>query len=222
MDILYEPLTLNASWIPLVLVFILAVLVVIKNVFSYQFEQQYQLVFKNILNPNLKIDYHLVVNFYNALFLIIQSLVLSFLLTLFIIKKTSSSIENEVFLFIKTSAFIFIFFTIKYLLNLIFISLFKLNVLMHKVIYIKTAYLNFLSIYILIWLPFVLFNFSNSYFLFYISTISSLILALYFYYTLLKLNLKTIFKYNFYFILYLCTLEIAPLIILYRVFISKV
>ncbi|NQW35981.1 MAG: DUF4271 domain-containing protein [Flavobacteriales bacterium] len=222
MDIFYQPLTLNTAWIPLIFVFILIVLIAIKNIFSYQFEQRYQLVFRNVLTPNLKIDYSLVVNFYNILFLIIQSLIIGFVLVLFFVKNTALLIENEWHLYLETSFIVLLFFILKYLINLVFIKLFNLNFLMHKIIYIKTTYLNFLSLFVLMWLPFIIFNFDNRNLLLHIASVSSLILALYFYYLILKNNLKIIKKYTFYFILYICTLEIAPIIILYRVLTSKV
>jgi len=220
MEIIYKPLLQNNNWIILVFVFILSMLVVLKQQYKNQFNQQIVAVFKKVWLQNINPDYGIIINFYNAIFTLILSLNLAFVV-LFIQKNFRTHIsENDFYFFLKTGAILLLFFILKLVLNLLFSLFFNLNSILLKIIYIKSTYLNFLSLVLLIWLPFVFFTTKYQVAIFYFGIAISLILALYFYYLILIINLKLAIKHFVYFILYLCALEIAPIILLYRVFIS--
>ncbi len=221
MDVLYQPLASYNNWVILVLTFMLFLLFVIKKYFNQRFSNQLRLITQNIWFPNLNKSYTLIINFYNILFLLIICFSLAFILLIYIDNYTSFVVENSFYLFLKISFYLGLFFIFKQLLNLLFSVVFNLNLLMHKLVYIKISYLNFLGLFVFIWLPFVLFSNGINLFLFKIAGIITLLLAVYFYYLILKNNLKVISKHFFYFILYLCTLEIAPIILLYKVFVLK-
>jgi Domain of unknown function (DUF4271) len=221
MDILYQPLASQNNWVIIVLIFMLFLLFVIKKAFNQRFTSQLKLVNQNIWFPNLNKSYTLIVNFYNVLFLIIICFSLAFVLLIYIDNYSSFNIVNSFYLFFKISFYLGLFFIFKQFLNLFFSVVFRLNLLVHKLVFIKISYLNFLGLFIFIWLPFVLFSNDENLFIFKIFGIITLLLAVYFYYLIIKNNLKVISKHFFYFILYLCTLEIAPIILLYKVFILK-
>ncbi len=221
MDVLYQPLASYNNWVILVLIFMLFLLFVIKKYFNQRFSNQLRLITQKIWFPNLNKSYTLIINFYNILFLLIICFSLAFILLIYIDNYTSFVVENSFYLFLKISFYLGLFFIFKQFLNLLFSVVFNLNLLMHKLVYIKISYLNFLGLFVFIWLPFVLFSNGINLFLFKIAGIITLLLAVYFYYLIIKNNLKVISKHFFYFILYLCTLEIAPIILLYKVFVLK-
>jgi len=220
MEIIYKPLLQNNNWIILVFVFILSMLVVLKQRYKNQFNQQMVAVFKKVWLQKINPDYGIIINLYNAIFTLILSLSLAFVV-LYIQKSFSTQKpENDFYFFVKTGAILLLFFILKLVLNLLFSLFFNLNSILLKIIYIKSSYLNFLSLVLIIWLPFVFFTTKYQATIFYFGVAISLILALYFYYLILIINLKLAIKHFVYFILYLCALEIAPIILLYRVFIS--
>lgn len=221
MDIIYLPLLQNNNWIILVFVLILSLLVVLKKLFKSEFKQQITTIFKKVWLEKITPEYAIVLNFYNFIFVVILSLCLAFII-LYIQKNFIGVLpENDFYFYLKTSGIILLFFILKLFLNLFFSLLFNLNNIILKIIYIKSSYLNFLTLVLIIWLPFIFFMTNHQVIIFYFGMSISLILSLYFYFLILKINLKLAIKYFVYFILYLCTLEIAPIILLYSVFISK-
>lgn len=221
MNITYLPLLQNNNWIILVFVLILSLLVVLKKLFKSQFKQQTMAVFKKVWLEKITPEFVIIINFYNFIFVVILSLCLAFII-LFIKKNFIAVLpENDFYFYLKTSVIMLLFFILKLFLNLFFSLLFNLNSVILKIIYIKSFYLNFLTLVLIIWLPFIFFMTNHQVIIFYFGMSISVILALYFYFLILKINLKLAIKYFVYFILYLCTLEIAPIILLYSVFISK-
>lgn len=222
MDVIYQPFTQDNNWIVLTFVFILVLLVILKRLFKSQFNNQLKLLSNTIWISNLKNSYSIVYNFYNIIYLIILCVLLS-LMTLFYAKNFSFlELNNSFYLFLKYSFYFGLFFIIKHLLYFFFSLIFNIKYIFLKVIYIKTSYLNFLTIFILIWFPIALFNNFENKLIFKYACLISLLLAFYFYVLIVKNNLKFVSKHFLYFILYLCTLEIAPIIILYKVFFLKV
>jgi len=222
MDVIYHPFTQDNNWIILTFLFILALLVILKKLFKFQFNNQLKLLNSTIWISNLKNNYTAVYNLYNLGYLVILCFLLSFVTLVYIKYFTGLIVANSFYFFLKYSLYFSFFFILKHWFYYLFSLVFSLKQLMLKVVYIKTSYLNFLSIFILSWLSFVLFSPFKSILIFKIASIISLLLALYFYALIIKNNLKVVSKHFFYFILYLCTLEIAPIIILYRVFFLKV
>jgi uncharacterized protein DUF4271 len=222
MDITYQPFTQDNNWIVLTFLFILMLLIVLKKLFKSRFNNQLKLLNNALWVSNLKNNYSAIYNLYNLGYLIILCFLLSFITLVYIKYSTSLILTNDFYFFLKYSLYFGAFFVLKHLFYYLFSLVFNLKTLMLKIVYVKTSYLNFLSIFILSWLSFVLFSSFENNLIFKIASIISLLLALYFYTLIIKNNLKVISKHFFYFILYLCTLEIAPIIILYKAFFLKV
>lgn len=218
MNVIYQPITQNNDWIILIFLFVLGGVVILKNLYKQVFYSQLKLLNNPIWISNLKNNYSTIYNVYNAFNLLILCIVLS-LITLFYVEYFKSlAVDNGFYFFLKYFFYFGIFFLLKHLLYYFFSLVFDIKPLVLKVVYIKTTYLNFLGLFILLWLPFVFFSSFENLLVFKTACIISLILAFYFFVLVLKNNLKVISKHFFYFILYLCTLEIAPIIIFYRVF----
>ena len=107
---------------------------------------------------------------------------------------------------------------VKYLIEKIIGEVFEINKLLDNYIFYKITYKNFLSLIILPLLIMVIYGWPNSkilIFSFFIIWILANLIVLIKYYSN---NQKLVLGNWFYFILYLCTLEIAPYFILYKVF----
>lgn len=206
------PFNVNHFWITLVFIFLLITMAFQNLFFNKQFMASYFLFFKNkftttyFLRTKIKIFTP-----FQLLFFSIQSITGGLLL--FLINKkyafyTSSLPDFALFLLFILS--IITFCCVKYAL-LFFVSfLFNKQKENKKLVYEKIAYFNTVAL----WGSFllVLFYYGNLPILYLAYFICILVLSSY--YLIIKNNKKFILNNLFYFILYLCTLELAPLILI--------
>ena len=112
------------------------------------------------------------------------------------------------------------FILIKVLIERLIGSLFEIDKLIDQYLFQKISYKNYLGLLLLPINAILLFSFNNSLHLVYIFTVLLLIVNIIGLITSFKTHQSLIKSNLFYFILYLCALEIAPYIILYQVFVS--
>jgi hypothetical protein len=108
------------------------------------------------------------------------------------------------------------YFCIRYLIGLFLTELFNIKNRFNKIVYDKVSYFNNLILWILPFL--VLSEYANNYKeLFFKATLFVFVVLLILRYSLLLINNKKLIINNlFYFMLYLCALEIAPLVIILK------
>lgn len=122
---------------------------------------------------------------------------------------------------VKLSVGICLFILIKVLLERLIGSLLEIDDIIDQYLFQKISYKNYLGILLIPLNTLLLFSFEPSLLFFYVIFILFIIVVLIGLFTSFKAH-QSFVKHNiFYFILYLCALEIAPYIILYKVFISK-
>lgn len=121
----------------------------------------------------------------------------------------------------KLAIGIAIFILIKMLVERLIASLFEIDKHVELYVFHKISYKNFLGLLLIPINALLLFTLKPTLTLFYIIIIMLLIINILGLMSLFKTH-QTLIKNNlFYFILYLCALEIAPYIILYEVFFAK-
>ncbi len=113
------------------------------------------------------------------------------------------------------------FILIKVLIERLIGSLFEIDKLVDTYIFQKISYKNYLGLLLLPINALLIFNLKPSLTIVYIAIGLLLIVNVIGLVTSFKSHLSVIKNGLFYFILYLCALEIAPYIILYKVFIAK-
>lgn len=113
-----------------------------------------------------------------------------------------------------------IFVLIKVLLERLIGSLFEIDKLIDEYLFQKISYKNFLGLLLFPINLFLIYSFKPNLTIIYILIIILLIINVTGLITTIKTNQSLIKQNLFYFILYLCALEIAPYIIMYKVFIS--
>ena len=149
--------------------------------------------------------------------LILSTSLFSFIMYQYFTKSTTLSID----LMIKISFGICVFILIKVLFERLVGSLLEIDSAIDQYLFQKISYKNFLGILLIPINAFLIFSFSPTLLFFYIIFAMLFIVIIIGLITSLKSH-QSLIKHNlFYFILYLCTLEIAPFIILYKVFILK-
>ena len=116
------------------------------------------------------------------------------------------------YLFLNVLGVVSAFFIVKWLLEIVFSSVFLLNKELKFFLFSKVSYLYSLSFYLLIAIVLVEYSQLNTIFLIYFASFLFVIRFL----LHVVNNKKLIFSELFYFILYLCAFEIAPLFILFK------
>lgn len=156
---------------------------------------------------------------FNMMLFVVQIICVSIFVFLLFKVYNPSEIQKNEWLFLQICTAYGVFILIKFSLEKIVANIFSMDELINNYLYQKLSYRNFLGI---------LFFLGNLFFLYvYPPTRITLVIfggfalalnaiALLYSY---KKNGKLIFSNFFYFILYLCALEIAPYIILYKTFV---
>ena len=137
---------------------------------------------------------------YNVLFISNLSILLAFF----------KDQNFDLILYCKLFKYIFIFFTSKILFDLIIGKLFSINSIMKTYVWQKLVYYNSLGIFLLLFNFFVAYTIFDKQYTASIFIYLSIIYLIFAYSSIFFSMKKVIIKNWFYFILYLCTLEIIP------------
>jgi len=153
---------------------------------------------------------------FSLLLLGVQVLSFSLFIYLFLHVTKEFLIERNPWLFLQIGTGLFVFLGVKYLSEKIIAHIFNIEGIINRYLHEKLSYTNLISLLVL--MGNIVFFFAvkpskNILFIFSIVIATLYLIALL---SSFKRNWSVIIRYSFYFILYLCALEIAPFIILYR------
>jgi hypothetical protein len=157
-------------------------------------------------------DNNLIFNGFNAILFVVQLLVFSLLVFFY----PNLIGHNSHLLFLKIVGLLGLFFLIRYLVGVLLATLFQLSKLHKSIIFVKITYLFAISVFIFPLL--IIIFYANKYnLLFFQSTLFLLVVLLIARYVFVVKNNKNMMLSGlFYFILYLCALEIAPLLLILK------
>jgi len=202
------------NWITILFVFLIGILVLLHFIFEPKFkdfipffkkEQFYTKYFKTFIKTDL----------FFLLFLLFNILVYSFLIYKVYLYYNKPENSSHLFLYLKISSITFWYVVIRFIIGKILDRFFKTKDFHESILYYKWIYLSKNAMYLLPFL--IVFHYYNLTFSFVILAAILAIILVYNYFVLIRKNQKNIFKHLFYFILYLCTLEITPLIIYLKI-----
>ncbi len=206
-----ERSTESLDWITLIIVGCIVLLAFTKVRYAKRFEDFIRILFsKNYFLAKGKLEE--ITHPFSLFLFVIQVLSISLFINLFF----SLEAEEDSMFFIRILLGVFMFIIIKASLEKIIGSIFSVEGIINKYVYEKLTYRNFLAIILLI---------SNMVFYFSIKPNLTTLLVftgfiVLFNVTLLFFsykNYRSIINGNFfYFLLYLCTLEISPYLLLYK------
>jgi len=207
----------NSDWITLILVFVLFTLSLLKVIFKDRLYHESTLFFsKKYLSTYFNKEKNLILNLFQAALFIVKLLVLSILFyfanVYFKISPNSLNFNSYLLLVFGVA----LYFSLHFLIGLLLAFLFNFKNEYTKVIYSKIRYFNNLILWLLPFLIFSIYAGKYQELLFRITFVLFGLLLLLRYSFILLNNKKFIFNNLFYFILYLCALEIAPLIIVLK------
>ena len=203
----------NIDWITVIIFSSVLCIVIAKNLFYNRFLNFMILPFNNkyIFMYNKKDK---LINWFNIFFTIFQ--LLNFSLFIYLASNILSNSENDHYpmVFLIILGFLFLFLFGKIFLQIGSGFVFNNNKIISEFIFKKLSYLNFSSIIMLaanIILTYVL---NDSKIVVFISIFLIVVVNVIGWITIIKNYQKIISSYFFYFILYLCALEIAPFVII--------
>jgi len=214
-----ERILLTKDWITVVMLVILALFVIIKFYNGERFTKLFSLVYSKNYLVRYQKQTPLLINSFHIYFSIIH--ILTFALTIFIGLKAFSSIakEREFVFFLSILAGVFIFFVLRFFIGRLLAIIFDKEQDFEHVTYLKISYLsNFCLLMFPVLMLAIYAQYDSIPFSLFVIIFSSILLLL-FYVLIINNNQKVILRRLFYFILYLCALEIAPIILLYKLFI---
>ncbi|MAZ71570.1 MAG: DUF4271 domain-containing protein [Flavobacteriaceae bacterium] len=208
----------NLDWVTLILVGCLLCYSLAKYVYPKRFQEFMMLALSNkyflVLGKGDEIKHP-----FNILLFIPQVLLVSLFIFLFIKIKEEPALDSPLLLFLQICTAYSVFVLSKFMIEKLIGAIFNIEPLINRYLYQKLSYRNLLA---------ALFFIGNLLF-FYV--IEPTVLAMLIFIGLLlllngislfysyKTNSNVIYSQLFYFILYLCALEISPYIILYKAFI---
>ncbi|GGK37619.1 MULTISPECIES: DUF4271 domain-containing protein [Flavobacteriaceae] len=205
------------DWITMAFLIILVVLAVQKRLFGNRLLHTSIFFFKkNKLVSYFNKEKRTFFNLYQVLSFVVELISLSLLFYFITFIFNVDVGTNGIDLFLKIAFGIGFYFLIRFLIGNIFSVIFNLEKLYKKISFEKMNYFNNLILWVL---PLLVLTAYSKYFeniLFKITLIVFVILVLIRYVVLIINNKKLVFNNLFYFILYLCVLEIAPLVIILK------
>lgn len=205
---LSERILVNKDWATVLFVLAIAVIALNKSVFSIRFNEFIKLGYSDKYNKVYK-DTNNLLSWFTISMFIIQLISFSFFILLMLSYFNYTKIDNYI-TYIQIVTFLFVFILSKFLIEKIIGTAINSESLVDKFNLVKVNYRAFLGF---ILLPINIVLYYNSWPIkevFYIILSVFLLYNVFTYYFLVKTYQKTILSKLFYFILYLCTLEIAP------------
>jgi len=186
----------------LILLGSLLYVIILKRINPTIFDQNLSFKKKELINKisNSLLGIKSIEILYNFLFISNLSILLTFF----------KNKNFELFVYYELLGFVSIFFVVKIMLDFVIGRLFSVSELMKNYIWQKLVYHNSLGILLLLFNFLIAYSIFDGYYMILISIYISLLFLLFSYCSIYFSMKKVIIKNWFYFILYLCTLEIIP------------
>lgn len=218
MNLFASFLLIKGDWFTVVFVLIFLILGVAKYLYKDQLSELAIVFLNKRYFLNFGKESLAVFSNFNKLLFSVQVLVFSLFLFLFIQFFFSEYLAgNTLYLFLKIVVGIALYFAIRYSLGKFLATLFDLNKMQTQLNFSKMVYLFSISMIILPFLLLVFYIKSYNFMVFQLSAIILSILLIVRYVFVLKNNKSLLKNGLFYFIVYLCALEMAPILVVFKI-----
>lgn len=210
---LSERILVNKDWATILFVLAISIVALNKTVFSVRFNEFIKLGYSDKYNKVYK-DTNNLLSWFTISMFVIQLLSFSFFILLLLSYFNYTQSDNYI-TYIQIITFLFVFILSKFLIEKIIGTTINSESIVDQFNLIKVNYRAFLGFVLL---PINIILYYNSWpikAVFYIILTVFLLYNVFTYYFLVKTYQKTILGNLFYFILYLCTLEILPYYFMY-------
>ena len=202
----------SLDWITFILVGCVILVTVLRVVYPKRFDDFIKLPISN--NYFLtKGKFEELKHPFSVLFFLIQVLTLSLFIFLFFLEKR----EVSATIFIKITLASFTFILIKTCIEKLIGSIFDIETIINNYIFTKLSYRNFISLFLIVLNFIFYFSVEPTILLLFIFSGFIVLLNLFILFINYKNYRSLIFINFFYFLLYICALEISPYLIIYKV-----
>ncbi len=215
-----ERLTFSKDWITIILLVILILITLVKNNFNVRFTKLFSLLYSDKYYTDYLKTNPLLFNKFHFLFFFVIIFNISLIIFNSFVAFKPSEIDYDFIYFLQIILITILYLFIRYFLGYIIAFIFDINDKQKHITFLKISNLSLISIFIFPLL--ILVNYSVGLFHKFLITFSVIaIIILFFlrYFTLFKKE-KINFNSLFYLFLYLCALEIAPFIVIYKTFVD--
>lgn len=203
-------ISINNDWITFIILGIVFLIILANFVDQKRLQRLFALPY----NKFYRLEYsNQIWDFFNALFFIISTLTLSLFLFLSFRELNPNYIAFNSNPFIKILGVVLLYWTFRYGVGQLLAYLFEIKKTHHQAVFIKMSYYYSASLYLLIFLIFSLYFFDFHKQFIYFTVGFFLLFSTIRYINFLGFFKRQISSHLFYFILYLCTLEIAPILL---------
>lgn len=206
-----EKIANNTNWITIIILALLVMVVILKTIDSKKLKGYVFALFNKGFVATESEEEIPFFSFFYMLIFGFSTIVFSLIVAL-LIAETKSEINYNFSFFTYILSIVFTYFFIKRLLEIVLNRLFSLKKYVHFYLVSKFSYLYFISFFLLISYILIVFSGLNSVLLIY-AVVFFFLLRFVFH---INSNKKLVFNNFFYFILYLCAFEIAPLLVLFK------
>lgn len=203
------------DWITIILLGVFIILAIVRSYYTDKFDNFMKILISGKFFRESKKEKSYFGAFTQSLFLT-QTLIISLILY-FILIGLNISEEKNYLLFIKILLLYFVFIVGKYLVEKMLGVLFSLEEKLDEYIFFKITYKNFLSLCLLPIIIMISYVWMGNLLFFKVLVLFYLIVNALFLWYYYHQNQKFISQNFYYFILYLCTFEIAPYFIVYKI-----
>lgn len=211
--LLAERILINKDWATILFILALIIIAANKTVFEVRFQEFLRLGFSDKYNKIYK-DTNNLMNWFTISMFIIQIISFSFFILLLLSYFNYTETHNYIS-FIQIFTFLFVFVLSKFLIEKIIGTTLNAENFVEQFNLVKVNYRAFLGLLLLPVNVVLYYNQTPIQLVFYIILGIFLLYNVLTYYFLFKTYQKVIIGKLFYFILYLCTLEIAPYYFMY-------
>ena len=209
-----ERIITNQDWMTLLLLGIVFLIVIASLIDQKRLKQLIALPYSDFYLLNYEPSIWLG---FNTILFVVSNTILSLFIYIFLENFYLDKIVFVLFPFIRILGIVFGYWLFRFGIGLIIAYLFEIQSLQKKIIFTKMSYYFSASLYLLFFLVFAIYFFDKQPTFIVVSFSVYAILLLIRYYHFYRLYKREIITNLFYFILYLCALEIAPLLIAIKV-----
>ena len=214
---LHERIIANKDWATLLFIFCVGIIATNKSISAVRFNEFVRLAYSNKCTKMYRDSSNLMSGFTVSMF-VLQLISLSFFILLVLNQFGKVATKTDYIAYIQIFTFLSVFILSKFLIEKIITTAFKMEEFNEQFNLLKVNYRAYFG---LILIPINILLFYNSFdsnIFFWILLIALFAINIVTYLVTLKLYQNFVMRKIFYFILYLCTLEIAPYYFIYNWF----
>ncbi len=209
-----ERIIVDKDWISLLLLGVVFLIVLLNIINQKRLQKLLFLPF----NDSYRLNYSQQTwHIFNILFFVVSNLILSLFVYVVILHFSPARIVNTANPYFRILSLVLIYWIFRYGLGKLMAFLFEIKKTQNKVAFMKMSYLFSSSLYLLLFLIIIIYYSNFKAFLINITIAFYAVLLLVRYVRFINIYKRLISTHLFYFILYLCALEIAPLFIAIKI-----